>query len=99
MGEAASAAKQAVDADANSAAAHIALAEVYFRQGNIIDAEHEFLPFAQDNSKEVRAHFGLAQIYMASAFYFHAKIQMVIAHQLDPDDADVTHLHKRLLSF
>jgi len=87
--DAAAAAKSAIDADAASPAAHVALGEVYFRQGNLIQAEHEFLGVVQKNANLARANYGLARVYFASSFYFHGKIQIDIAHKLDPDDPEI----------
>jgi tetratricopeptide (TPR) repeat protein/predicted aspartyl protease len=97
--EAAAAAKEAMDADGNSGAAHTALGEVYFRQGKIVEAEHEFLPLAKEETAEPRAHYGLARVYFASSFYFHAKVQIDIAHQLDPEDPEIQKLWMSTLNF
>ena len=89
VSEADAAAKQAIDADGSSAAAHVAQGEVYFRQGKLAEAEHEFAPIVKRDAKEARANYGLARVYFASSYYFHAKIQIDIAHQLDPDDPEI----------
>src|SRR6266481_4002595 len=55
-------------------AVHVALGEVYFRQGKLAEAETEFTALVKANSKEPRAYLGLSRVYNAASHYKHAKI-------------------------
>src|SRR5215831_8255364 len=79
-------------------AVHVALGEVYFRQGKMADAEKEFTPLVKADTKEARAYLGLARLYHAASFYQHARSMIDHAHSLDPDDPDIQRQWIRTLS-
>ena len=79
-------------------AVHVALGEVYFRQGKLAEAEKEFTPLVKGNSKEARAYLGLSRFYHAVSFYRFAKGAIDRAHELDPGDPDILKTWIRTLS-
>jgi len=96
--EAATAASKAAKLKPDLDAVHVALGEVYFRQGKMADAENEFTPLVKANTKEARAYLGLSRLYHAASYYRHAKIQIDRAHELDPADPDIQRSWMRTLS-
>jgi tetratricopeptide (TPR) repeat protein len=83
------AAQKALALDANLAAGHTALAEVYFRQGQIAEAEREFQVPLRSNIPDARAYLGLSRIYRATSNYKLTKTALDNAHALDPGDPDI----------
>jgi tetratricopeptide (TPR) repeat protein len=96
--EAAAAASKAAKLKPDLDAAHVALGEVYFRQGKMADAENEFTPLVKANTKEARAYLGLSLLYHAASYYRHAKLQIDRAHDLDAADPDIQRSWMRTLS-
>ena len=96
--EAAEAAQKAATLAPNLDAVHVALGEVYFRQGKLGDAEKEFTPLVKANSKEARAYLGLSRVYHAASYYRFAKGSIDRAHALDPGDPDILKAWIRTLS-
>ncbi len=66
-----------------------ARAEVWFRQGKILDAEKEWVAIVNSGYPEARAYLGLARIRDAIAMYKTAKAMIDEAHALDPNDSDI----------
>lgn len=84
-----SAAQKAVELDPHLATAHSALGEVYFRQGKLADAEHEFTIPLTDNIADARMFLGLSRISRATSNYRLSKITLDDAHALDPGDPEI----------
>jgi tetratricopeptide (TPR) repeat protein len=68
---------------------HVAQAEVWFRQGKIVEAETEWAKVINAGHPEARAYLGLARVRRAIAMYKTAKRLIDKAHELDPDDPDI----------
>ena len=68
---------------------HVAQAEVWFRQGKIVEAETEWVKVINAGYLEARAYLGLAHVRRAVAMYKSAKKLVDKAHELDPDDPDI----------
>lgn len=68
---------------------HVAMGEVYFRQGKMGEAEREFLQGVNTQHPDARACLGLVRLYNASSLYAHARKMLEQAHQLDSDDPDI----------
>ena len=73
----------------NSAALLAAKGDVQFRRGEMSDAEMSYLAAEKQDPKEVRAHLGLARLYVSSSLYRNAYNQLQIAHTIAPDDFEV----------
>lgn len=69
---------------------HVAHAEVLFRQGRINAAETEWVKVINSGYSEARAYLGIARVRDALAMYKSAKEMLDRAHELDPDDPDIT---------
>jgi tetratricopeptide (TPR) repeat protein len=89
VADAASAAARAVEADAKSADAHTAHAEVLFRQGKIAESDEELVGVLNSGAKSARAYLDLAQVDEASSVYLTAKSMLAMAHRIDPSDPDI----------
>ena len=89
IGEAHAAAQKAVELAPQLPTAHVALAEVYFRQGRFPETEHELLPLMQSKSPDPRALLLLSRVYRAASYYARAKMLVDNAHSLDPADPDI----------
>jgi tetratricopeptide (TPR) repeat protein len=96
--EAYTAASKAVELGPASPQAHTAMGEVLFRRGQIVEAQNEFLPLAQERTEEARAYLGLARAYLASSFYQHAKAMTEEAYSKDPQDLEIQAMHNEWLS-
>lgn len=70
-------------------AAHVALGEIYFRQGKLVEAEKEFTALVKARTNEPRAYLGLSRVYKAASFYKHSKLAIDRAYSLDSDDPDI----------
>ena len=68
---------------------HVALGEVYFRQGRITDAENEWVGVINSGHAAARAYLGLARVRWAIAMNKSAKEMIDKAHELDPQDPDI----------
>lgn len=66
-----------------------ARAEVWFRQGQVHEAEKEWVEIVNSGFPEARAYLGLARIRKAIAMYKTAKSLIDKAHTLDPSDSDI----------
>ena len=96
--EAAAAALKASKLAPTLDAVHVALGEVYFRQGKLTEAENEFTSLVTAKSKEARAYLGLSRVYHAASYYRQAKLAIDRAHELDPADPDILRIWIRTLS-
>jgi Tfp pilus assembly protein PilF/predicted aspartyl protease len=85
------AARKAVALDPKFQDGHVALGEVYFREGNLPDAEKEWIAVADSGHATARAYLGLHRIALATSNYKSAMIRIDRAHQLDPVDPDIWH--------
>ena len=66
-----------------------AMGDVYFRLGEMPDAERAYIRAKQMNRLEMRAWLGLAQLYDSYSLYRHAYDQLNEAHRLAPDSPEV----------
>jgi len=89
VAEARTAVAKALEINPEFADAHIALGEVYFRQGKLTEAEEEFVPLIKDQTDNARAYLGMARISEASSFHKQAKDLIENAFALDPDDPEI----------
>jgi tetratricopeptide (TPR) repeat protein len=80
---------KALELDPKSPDVHVALAEVYYRQGNIIEADHELVTVVNSGARTGRSYLDLARIAETASYYARAKAMIEMAHRLDPDDPDV----------
>src|ERR1700723_1970428 len=83
------AAVRAVELTPGRAPAVVAMGEVHYRQGKIIEAEAEFLKPLQACNLDARAHLGLNRIYRATLNWKRAKTNIDQAYKLDPGDPDI----------
>ena len=87
--DASAAAAKAMELAPPLAAVHVAMGEVYFRQGKMDESEKEFLKEIKRGTTEARAYLGMALLYEAFSFYKSAKQMIERAYQLDPLDLDI----------
>jgi predicted aspartyl protease len=73
----------------------VALGEVLFREGKLVDAELEWLNVVDSGHNDGRAHLGLVRVSAAATQYRQAKQELDEAHQLDPDDSDIQYYWAR----
>jgi len=97
IAEAYSAAAKAVEVAPKLNAVHVALGEVYFRQGKFSEAENEFLTLTKAGTTEPRAYLGLSLVYEAASYYKRAKLAVDRAYSLDPADPDIQKAWMRTL--
>src|SRR6202142_1861336 len=67
----------------------VALAEVYYRQGKILDADRELVKAVNSGGRSARAYLDLARVAETASYYARAKKMIEMAYRLDPDDPDV----------
>lgn len=68
---------------------HVALGEVYFRQGKIPEAEKEWIGVIKAGYRAPRAYLGLARVRWALSMNKSAKTLIDKAYELDPKDTDI----------
>jgi tetratricopeptide (TPR) repeat protein len=73
----------------DSARLHVAMAEVFFRQGKIPEAEQRWVNVINSGASEARAYLGLARVRNALSLYKKGKTMIDKAHELDPADPDI----------
>lgn len=73
----------------NAPRIRVARAEIWFRQGKIHEAEHEWVDVINSGYPEARAYLGLARVRDALAMYKSAKTMTDKAYELDPSDPDI----------
>jgi predicted aspartyl protease len=76
----------------------VALGEVYFRQGKLLDANAEWVNVINSGHASARAYLGKARVGRALSLYKQAKENLEKAHQLDPDDPDIQRYWMETLS-
>jgi tetratricopeptide (TPR) repeat protein len=81
----------------DSPALHVALGEVYFRQGKITEAEQEWVNVVNTGHLEARAFLGVARVRNALSMYKKGKAMIDRAHELDPSDPDIQRYWMRTL--
>jgi tetratricopeptide (TPR) repeat protein len=84
------AAAKAAELAPDAADTRVALGEIYFRQGKIADAEHQFVMVINSGAKNAQAYLGLARVSRAISLYRREKQMLDRAHELDPGDPDIT---------
>jgi len=77
---------------------HVALGEVYFRQGRIHDAEEEWVKVINSGRQDARAYFGVARVRMALSMYKSAWTLLDKAHTADPSDPEIQKLWTQRLN-
>src|SRR5580693_5967597 len=87
--EAEAAARKATDLDKEQANAQTAMAEVYFREGNLAEAERILSWLVKSQNTTPRTYLGLANIYRATGNYKSARALIEVAHKIDPKDPDI----------
>lgn len=83
---------------ADSPPVHVALGEVYFRQGRIHDAEEEWVTVINSGHADARAYMGLARVKWAISNYKKGWTMIDKAHSLDPSDPEIRKLWTARLS-
>jgi tetratricopeptide (TPR) repeat protein len=86
--DAATSALQAAD----SPQVHVALGEVYFRQGKNPEAEQEWVKVINSGHAEARAYMGLARVRWALSLYKKGWDMIDKAHTMDPSDPEIRKL-------
>lgn len=80
---------KAIELEPSSDAVHTAQGEMYFRQGQIQEAQADFTTLIKAGTIEARAYLGLAKIYWAESNYQHGKLLFDMAHERDPEDPEI----------
>ena len=75
--------------ETDAPAVHVALGEVYFRQGRILEAAQEWASVINNGYPIARAYWGLSRERSANSFYAQAQELLDRAHELDPRDPDI----------
>lgn len=71
---------------------HVALGEVYFRQGRIHDAEEEWVKVVNTGRQDAHAYMGLARVRWALSMYKSGWTMIDKAHTIDPTDPEIQRL-------
>jgi tetratricopeptide (TPR) repeat protein len=82
----------------DSTPVHVAVGELYFRQGKIHDAEEEWVKVINSGHQDSRAYLGLARVRWAISMYKSAWTMIDRAHSLDPSDPEIQSLWTGKLS-
>jgi tetratricopeptide (TPR) repeat protein len=90
--EAYAAAAKAVELAPKSPEARVAHGEALFRQGHIHEAETEFVAVINGGAENARAYYGLARVSQTITYFRRMKTMIDKAHELDPDDRDITRM-------
>jgi len=75
--------------NADSPPVHVALGEVYFRQGKIAEAEKEWVQVLNSGHAEARAYLGIALVSSVIAMHKRAKAMIEKAYELDSKDPEI----------
>ena len=86
------AAENAVDTARESSNAQTAMAEVYFRQAKMAEAQQILIPLVKSQTAGARTYLALAQIYRAIGNYKSAQALVEAGHKMDPKDPDIGQL-------
>ncbi|HEY2170166.1 MAG TPA: aspartyl protease family protein [Candidatus Angelobacter sp.] len=84
------ASKKALTALPGSALIHSAVGDVAFRSGNFGDAEKEYRAALKIDTNSARAVFGMGRMLQMVSMNKRAKENYAKAHQLDPEDGQIT---------
>jgi len=84
------AAKKALEALPSSAVVHAAAGDVEFRSGNFAEAEKEYRAALKIDANSARAVFGMGRMLQMVSMNKRAKDNYTKAHQLDPEDGQIT---------
>ncbi len=96
--EANAAATKVIEVFPNFADGHVAMGEVYFRQGKLTDAEHEFIALVRTGTANARGYLGMARVSASNSYYAQAKQMIDRAYVLDPNDPDINDERFRIYS-
>jgi tetratricopeptide (TPR) repeat protein len=88
--EADGAAKKALAALPGSAVVHAAVGDVAFRSGNFGDAEKEYRAALKIDTNSARGVYGMGRMLHMVSMNKRAKENFAKAHQLDPEDGEIT---------
>jgi tetratricopeptide (TPR) repeat protein len=83
---------------ADAPTVHVALGEVYYRQGKIPEAEQEWTSVINKGILDARAYWGLSLVRAARSLYQQAQELLDRAHELDPQDPNIRNRWLRSLS-
>jgi tetratricopeptide (TPR) repeat protein len=83
---------------ADSVPVHVALGEVYFRQGKIVDAEKEWVKVINTGRQDAHAYLGLARVRWAISMNKSGWTMIEKAHELDPSDPEIRRVWMHKLS-
>jgi tetratricopeptide (TPR) repeat protein len=75
---------------------HIAMGELYFRQGKISDAEKEWVDVLDAGHRNARVYLGLARVRWALSMNQSASLMIDKAHELDPADPDIEEFRRMI---
>jgi tetratricopeptide (TPR) repeat protein len=90
LDEADGASKKALAALPSSALVHAAVGDVAFRSGNFGDAEKEYRAALQIDTNSARGVYGMGRMLQMVSMNKRAKENFARAHQLDPEDGQIT---------
>ena len=88
--EADGAARKALAALPSSAVVHAAVGDVAFRSGNFGDAEKEYRAALKIDANSAHAVYGMGRMLHMVSLNKRAKENFARAHQLDPEDGQIT---------
>jgi tetratricopeptide (TPR) repeat protein len=90
LDEADGAAKKALAALPSSALVHAVVGDVAFRAGNFGDAEKEYRAALKIDTNSARGVYGMGRMLQMVSMNKRAKENFARAHQLDPEDGQIT---------
>ncbi|MGZ4879006.1 MAG: aspartyl protease family protein [Candidatus Angelobacter sp.] len=90
LDEADGAGKKALAALPSSALVHAVVGDVAFRSGNFGDAEKEYRAALKIDTNSARAVYGMGRMLQMVSMNKRAKENFARAHQLDPEDGQIT---------
>ncbi|MGB9067229.1 MAG: aspartyl protease family protein [Candidatus Acidiferrales bacterium] len=83
---------KAMDLAPKSPEAQVAIGEALFRQGKIPEAETAFVAVINSGAQNARAYYGLARVSQTITYFRRMKTMIDKAHELDPNDRDITRM-------
>jgi tetratricopeptide (TPR) repeat protein len=89
---------KAVELAPDSVDTKVAQGEVLYRQGKIGEAEVQFVGVINSHANNARAYLGLAHLSAAASLYHREKQMIDRAHEIDPDDPDITRFWLSMLT-